>query len=74
MTMRERIARAIKRKFDNEWDATVAFHVCMAAADAVLTEMREPDEAMIKAGLYDESDTVLGSWQSMIDVARKDPA
>lgn len=40
--------------------------------DAVLAEMREPTEAMLVAGLYDESDTVLGSWQAMIDAATKD--
>lgn len=73
MDMRTRLARAIERainpaafEFDPEYYSS-------QAADAVLDELREPDEAMRKAGLdayYRDGHYSRGIYTTMIDVAR----
>lgn len=57
---------------DGEWAGEATKRLWMRRAEAAITAMREPTEAMLKAGHYAavEGDPS-GVWQAMIDEALK---
>jgi hypothetical protein len=80
-TMRDRIA---KRLYDHwreedlgheyvEWDLLPDKATWRDRADAILDELREPDEGMVEAGEGETFDA-LAMWRTMIDHARQEGA
>ena len=75
MIMREKMARAL---FTQNEAGDIAWDTCpqeirdehMASADAALSALEEPTEAMLRAGC--EHLTIQGTWRSMIRAAGKD--
>jgi len=82
MTMVEKVARAMAANAGVIWsgprgeddpDFTIMKMAYLRAARAAIEAMREPDDAMVKAGAHgsgeDSETTALGAWQAMIDAA-----
>ena len=77
MDMREKMARAL---FAQNEAGDIAWDTCpqeirdehLASADAALSAMKEPTEAMVEAGTraYDEGDGEYGIYCAMIRKAR----
>ena len=74
MNKRHRMAQIIADTLGLDWHASHEFRQrCLAAVDAILAELREPDDRMIDAARHwAVGETEKAFWQAMIDAISED--